>query len=420
MSEYTPRKQFLEFHQRPNRWACIVAHRRAGKTVACVMELLTRALASKKNRPQYAYLAPLFVQAKQIAWDYIKEYGRDIIKNKNESELYVDLINGARVFVLGADNPDRLRGLYLDGVVMDEYGDMKERVFSEVIRPALSDRKGWAVFIGTPKGENSFYDIYQESTRNKDWFSMILRASESGILDAEEIADMSLTMNENQLAQELDCSFNAAIQGAIYAKQLLEADRDGRITKVPYDPASEVFTAWDLGWGDSTTIWWLQFIGRELRWLDCYDASGEQLGHYVKIVKDKPYVYGGHYLPHDGAHGNIRGDSVSKQLAQMGLQNTVLQRESDVSVGIELLRQTIAYSVFDERNCASGLRALRQHQYKYDDTKKVYSKTPFHDWTSHYADAARYAAIAASQQKGGVSKQKPISMRIDVNSYMGV
>ena len=197
MTDYAPRKAFLKFHYREDRWACIVAHRRAGKTVACVMELLTRALASKKNRPVYAYLAPLYKQAKRVAWEYLKEYGAEVIVNKNESELYVDLINGARVYLLGADDPDMLRGLYLDGVVLDEYADMKHRVFAEVIRPALADRNGWAVFIGTPKGENSFYDIAQMEKNSDDWYYLELKASESGLLSDEEIRDMKAIMTED-------------------------------------------------------------------------------------------------------------------------------------------------------------------------------------------------------------------------------
>lgn len=202
--------------------------------------------------------------------------------------------------------------------------------------------------------------------------------------------------------------------GAVYAKQLTKACEEKRICKVPYDPVSEVFTAWDLGFGDSTAIWWLQFIGRELRWLDYYENSGEQLGHYAKIVKDKSYNYlkNGHFLPHDGAHGNIRGDSVSKQLTVLGISNTVLARETDINPGIELLRSTIAYSVFDEEKTKEGLFALEQYGYEWDADRSVFKSKPKHDWTSHAGDSARYAAIAASKVKAGLSKIKPVSMRM--------
>lgn len=194
--------------------------------------------------------------------------------------------------------------------------------------------------------------------------------------------------------------------GAVYAKQLAKAREDGRITRVPYDPGCEVFTAWDLGFGDATSIWWLQYVGRELRWLEYYENAGEQLDHYAQVVKSKPYNYArlGAYLPHDGAHGNIRGDSVSKQLTTLGVGNIVLTRETDIQPGIELLRQTIAYSVFDADKCKDGIHALENYGYEWDEDRAIFKSKPRHDWTSHAADSARYAAIAAGREKTGLVK----------------
>lgn len=217
-------------------------------------------------------------------------------------------------------------------------------------------------------------------------------------------------------------NFDTRRSGAVYAKQLQKARDEARITRVPYDPSTEVFTAWDLGFGDATAIWFLQFIGRELRWLDYYENSGEQLDHYTQIVKQKPYNYMkmGHFLPHDGGHGNIRGDSVSKQLFDMGLQNTVLTRETDINPGIELLRQTIAYSVFDADKCKEGIRCLENYAYEWDDERKVFKSKPAHNWTSHGADSARYAAIAASMTKAGLTTKKPDPFAVQSygSSYM--
>jgi phage terminase large subunit len=211
--------------------------------------------------------------------------------------------------------------------------------------------------------------------------------------------------------------------GAVYAKQLSKAREEQRVTRVPYDPSSEVFTAWDLGFGDSTAIWWLQFVGRELRWIDYYENNGEQLDHYAKIIKDRPYNYrrSGHYLPHDGGHGNIRGDSVSRQLTALGVGNVVLARETDITPGIELLRQTIAYSVFDAQKCRDGIHALESYAYEWDEDRQSFKPKPRHDWTSHAADSARYAAIAAGQVKAGLSTHTTsmkIPMRVS-GSYMG-
>jgi phage terminase large subunit len=195
--------------------------------------------------------------------------------------------------------------------------------------------------------------------------------------------------------------------GAIYAKQITKAREESRVTRVPYDPGSEVFTAWDLGFGDATAIWWLQFVGRELRWLDYYENSGEQLDHYAQVIKSKPYQYAvnGHYLPHDGGHGNIRGDSVSRQLITMGIGNVVLERETDITPGIELLRQTIAYSVFDADKCKDGLHALENYGYEWDEDKQIFKPRPLHNWASNGSDAARYAARAASMRKAGLVRR---------------
>ena len=382
--KYVPRQAFLPFHHRRNRWACIVAHRRAGKTVACVMELLTRALACNKTRPQYAYIAPLFVQVKQIAWEYLKEYGRDIIAHKNESELFVDLVNGARIYLLGADNPDRLRGLYLDGVILDEFADMKSRMFSEVIRPALADRNGWAVFIGTPKGENAFFDIYEASKTNPDWFSMILRASASGLLDANEIADMRKVMSEDQAAQELECSFSAAIQGAVYAKWIDEA----RCTKGIYDASLPVHTAWDLGYDDSTAILLWQRAGKEVRVIESYENSGQDIVHYCDFLKAKIYKYGDHFVPHDAANKLLAagGRSIVQQAHEQGIKMRVVSATSQQNQ-IEALRMVLGNTWFDIEQCKDALRALRQYQFEFDEEKNTFRSKPRHDWASHYADA---------------------------------
>lgn len=171
--------------------------------------------------------------------------------------------------------------------------------------------------------------------------------------------------------------------GAVYAKQMLKAREEGRICIAPHDPATEVFTAWDLGYGDSTSIWWLQWVGRELRWLEYYENAGEQIDFYAKIIKSKPYNYSTAYLPHDGGHGNIRGLSISQQLRNLGIKNYVLDRETSTTPGIDLLRQTIGFSVFDVKKCAEGIRCLESHAYKWDEDRGIFKDTPSHDWTSH-------------------------------------
>ena len=157
--KYRPRPIFADFHERKQRWSIVIAHRRAGKTVACINDLIIKAGLENKPNGRYAYIAPYHSQAKSIAWDYLLRYSQPLYRKHNQSELWVELVNGSRIRLFGADNPDALRGMYLDGVILDEYADMKPSVWGSVLRPLLSDRAGWAVFIGTPKGHNAFYDI---------------------------------------------------------------------------------------------------------------------------------------------------------------------------------------------------------------------------------------------------------------------
>src|SRR3979411_2110115 len=219
---------------------------------------------------------------------------RAIGASVHETELRVDYPNGGQVRLFGADNPDALRGIYLDGVVLDEYADMDPRVWSEVIRPALADRQGWAVFIGTPKGRNGFFDLWRRSQTEPGWVSMMFQASGTRLIPASELALARMDLSEEQYAQEFECSFDAAVIGSYYGKQLLRAELDKRISAVPYEPTAMVWTAWDLGIRDATAIWFAQVVGREIRIIDYYEAAGVDLGHYVREINARPYVYAGH------------------------------------------------------------------------------------------------------------------------------
>jgi phage terminase large subunit len=212
---YRPRPQFIPYHMRKERWAVIVAHRRAGKTVACVMDQIDAALRCPLPNPRTAYIAPLYKQAKDVAWTYAKEFTNAIPGVAvNESELRIDFPNGGRFRLYGADNPDALRGIYLDDCVLDEFADMRPRFLPTVIRPALSDRKGRLTVIGTPKGHNEFFDTYESAKVDPEWFYLMLRASETGLVDADELVSAAKLMSEAQYAQEYECSFEAAIEGS--------------------------------------------------------------------------------------------------------------------------------------------------------------------------------------------------------------
>jgi len=395
---YDPRRQFIGFHRRAERFACIVAHRRAGKTVACVQELLREARRCTKLRPRFAYLSPFLRQSKQVAWDYLRAAVAPVLPSQasvHETELRVDLCeNGGQVRLYGADNPDALRGLYLDGVVLDEYADMDPRVWSEVIRPALADRQGWAVFIGTPKGRNAFFELWRRAQAEPGWFALMLKASETGLIPQKELALARRDLTEDQYAQEFECSFEAAIVGAYYGAAMRQAEADGRIAGVPYDPAALVWTAWDLGIRDATAIWFAQIVGREIHLIDYYEASGVDLGHYVREVAAKPYAYAGHIVPHDARAKELgTGKSRLEVMERLGLKGITLAANQRIEDGINAARVTLPRCWFDAKKCARGLDALRLYRAEHDDKLGVLRPHPIHDWCSHAADAFRYLAM---------------------------
>lgn len=402
-SPYAPRKAFMGFHTRETRWAIAVAHRRAGKTVACVNDLIKSAATCAKGNPRFAYIAPQLNQAKDIAWSYLLEYtecfGPD--RKINASELWVELPNnGARIRIYGADNPDRLRGIYLDGAVLDEFGDMDPTVWTQVIRPALSDRKGWAVFIGTPKGKNTFHKLWVMADEDEDWFTLSLKASETRLLDQKELADARKMMSDDEYAQEYECSFEAAVRGAYYGPAMNEAEAAERITSIPYDPRLEVHTAWDLGMADSTVIWFIQTHGRETRFLDVLKGEGVGLDWYVKQLKERPYNYGNHYLPHDVEVRELgTGKSRLEVLGELGInRGVVVVPQMPVEDGIQAVRMLLPTCWFDKVKCKEGIEALRMYRREWDDKRQEFRLNPLHDWTSHYADAARYFALGHQER----------------------
>ncbi len=377
----------------------LVCHRRFGKTVLCIAELVDKALRCEKERPRFAYFAPLFRQAKQAAWDYLKLYTAPIPGVRIfESELRVDLPNGARIQLFGSDNPDAVRGIYLDGVVLDEYAQMPPRMFAEVIRPALTDRQGWAIFIGTPQGRNAFCELYEAAVADPDWYGALYKSSESGVLPTEELRQARRHMSDDQYNQEFECSFEAAIPGAYYGVLMREAMDDGRICSVPHDPAVGVETWWDLGIGDPTSIWFVQRVGMEIHVIDYYENHGEGIAHYAGILQEKQqkrrFVYTDDVLPHDAAAKSLQtGNTLAATLSELTGRDPIIMERSDVATGIEAARNLIQRAWFDKERCAKGIECLRQYRQQWDDKRQTFTNNPLHDWTSHGADAFRTGSM---------------------------
>lgn len=410
---YKCREVFKDFHRREQRWAVLVAHRRCGKTVACLNDLIRRAIKEGKRDGQYAYVAPYLSQSKNIAWSYLLRYAEPAIAKKNESELWVELDTGARIRLFGADNSDALRGIFLDGIVLDEYADMRPKVWGEIIRPLLADRKGWATFIGTPKGHNNFWEIYKQGSEDPNWFVKTLRASQTGLLDAEELADAAKMMDENQFLQEFECDFESAIVGAFYGKEMRQITDEGRIREIHHNPDYKVMTSWDLGFSDSTAIWFWQVIRGEIRMLDYHASNGQPVQFYIDLIqnraKERGYVYDTHYLPHDARAKTLASNkSVIQQLSeQIELKYFKIVPSLSVQDGIQATRLALQRMWFDFK-CDEGIECLRQYQREWDDDKRMFRDKPRHDWTSHGADAMRMCAVAWQEETKAVPKDTTI------------
>jgi hypothetical protein len=298
------------------------------------------------------------------------------------------------------------------------------RVWGEVVRPALSDREGAAVFLGTPAGHNHFFDLLETAKQqteegSEQWYWKVVKASESGLVKDTELQAAQDQMTPEQYEQEYECSFTAAIIGAYYAKLLTNADDDGRITQVPYDPAYPVHTAWDLGINDSTAIWFAQiFRGGAIHVIDYYENGGVGLQHYADVLNKKDYNYGDHLAPHDIEVRELgSGKSRIETAFSLGIRFKVIPRMK-VADGINAARMLIPKCYFDRDKCHEGLEMLRQYRQEYDERKKTFRDHPRHDFTSHSADAFRYLASGLENrtnytkppQQVAVSDYNPFSM----------
>lgn len=411
---YAPRDVFRSYHASNKRFSVTVAHRRCGKTVARLNRLIRAAVECKKLNPRFGYLCPYYVQAKEIAWAYLKHYTAPLAPlgiKYHEADLSITFgHNNATIRLYGAENAERMRGLYFDGIAPDEAQGISAVTLRTIIMPCLADRQGWLDLSGTPKGwENLLGEVVKIARNNPDeWFLQVLKASETGILPKSELDIQRRLMSENEYAQEYECDFDAAITGAVYGKQIAEMEAAGRVKAGLYDKTLKVHTAWDLGYDDNTSIWFFQQAGTEVRLIDCYEASVEDLPHYVEVLESKPYEYGNHYVPHDAANKLLAagGKSIVQQLHNMGVKTRIVAATTQQNQ-IEALRMVMRNMWIDPVTCESGLAALKQYQFEFDQDRKTFRNKPKHDWSSHYADACEIIGQVLRKDVQQKSPPKP-------------
>ena len=395
---YRPREDFKAFHFSGKRWSVMAAHRRSGKSVACVNHLIRRAL--EKPKSNYALIAPSYVMAKRISWEYVKEFSSPVAGTKfNEAELKVAFPNGSILYLLGSEHPDSLRGMALDGVVFDEYQLQPPEIFGEIIRPALADRRGFAVFIGTVLGKNFFYKLYESKKSDPDWFSLWLPASKSGILPQAELDDARKLMTEEEYMQEFELEPTAANRGAIFGKEMRWLRENGRIRDVPVESYAPVDTYWDLGVADYLVVTFMQSVGMERRIIDHYSTHSTSLAEVASELRKRGYNYGTHHLPHDAKQRELQTNVTREQFLRTALTGNVevVSRPRTKEESLDAFRLN-AKKLWISEKCDNLIECLEMYSQEWDEDLKVFKSVPKHDHYSHTADSVQLWALAESRK----------------------
>ncbi len=380
--------------------AVVIWHRRAGKDKT-VLQIVIKKMLERVG--SYYYFFPTYKQAKKILWDgmdrdgfrFLDHFPKELIDGKpNETEMKIKFRNGSLFQIIGTDNIDSVVGSNPIGCVFSEYSLQNPQAWS-FIRPILKENGGWALFVYTPRGKNHGYDLYQMAKKNPDWFSQVLTVRDTGVVSEADIQqERDEGMDEDLIQQEYYCSFEGSLQGAYYGKQMRLAEAEGRIGNVPYDEMMEVDTWWDLGIDDCLTIWFSQSVGREIRFIDYLEVSGEGFSYIAKELKDKPYVYGRHHLPFDAKVRELGTGKSRLEIAEsLGIRPIDIVDKLPIDEGINAARMIFGQCWFDAKKCERGIDALRSYHKEFDDERKIYKNKPEHDWSSHGADSFRYMAV---------------------------
>jgi phage terminase large subunit len=397
--------------------AIYVWHRRAGKDLEALNIIMHEAVFGAIGT--YWHIFPSYAQGAKSIWQetnskgrkYIDYIPKELIAKKNEKELKITLKNGSIYQIVGSDNPDSLRGAGIKGAVFSEFAEQDPRVWG-TIQPMLLENNGFAMFNFTPKGQNHAYELFKMAQKMPEvWHSEIKTAEETGVFTKEQLEQVkSEILSEGKTLdffnQEFLCSFNNPIEGAYYSKIIDDLEKQGRIGDYPWERRLPVYTFWDLGVGDATTIWFAQFIRNEIRIIDYIEDNNKGLDSYIKEVKDKPYIYQDHYAPHDIVVREFtNGKSRIETALELGLRFLITPKLS-VDDGINAVRAMLPKCFFNEATTRRGLLALKNYKKEFDNKNNTFKLQPKHDWASHGADAFRYLAISYSENIGQQQQQQ--------------
>lgn len=401
--------------QAGGRHAEAIWHRRSGKDEVALHHTACAAFERKAN---YWHMLPEYAQARKAIWDAVnphtgirridEAFPMELRSFTREQEMMIGFKSGSTWQVVGSDSYNKLVGATPAGIVFSEWA-IANPAARAYLRPILAENNGWQLYIGTPRGKNHAYKTYQTAKRSADSFAQILSARDTGVFSQarldEELAayidEHGEDVGRSLFEQEYMCSFDAAILGSFYGRELQTAEREGRITVVDVDEAVPVDVVFDIGWSDDTAIWFFQVVRGEIHVIDYYAANTQPIEHYAKLLADRGYSYRRDatgraiiWLPHDGWAKTFasNGRSSVEQFFEYGFH---CKRVPELSLqdGIQAARKALPRCWFDAEYTAEGLEALKLYRREYDADKKVFKDKPLHDWTSHAADSFRYLAI---------------------------
>jgi hypothetical protein len=392
--------------------ACLVWHRRAGKD-SSVLNYTSKAMFERVGN--YWHLFPKQTQARRAIWNGVDGEGHKIINRtfpkdlrirESQQEMLIEYANGSTWQLCGSDNYDGLVGSNPVGVVFSEWSLCDPRAW-DYIRPMLAENGGWAIFIYTARGKNHGYTLYEMAKRNENWHCELLtvddtkRADGTPVIGPEIIQEeKDAGMSDDMIQQEYYCSFEAAIPGAIYGREIAQAYKDKRICKLPIETSLPVHTAWDLGISnsDAMSIWFFQVYGKEVRLIHYYEEHNYGMEHYINYMhkfRDKHNIlWGEHLAPHDiEVRELMSGKSRRDQAREMGINFRTVTRPRRKAEGHQAVRMLFKQFWIDDNYAALGLSCLSEYQYEFDEKKKVYRDQPLHNAASHGADAVQTLAL---------------------------
>lgn len=425
------------------RYFCL-DHRRAGKDLNWFNIMQCKAA---QRVGTYAHIFPTLVEGRKVIWrgknrdgrkfldyipghrEFIRKQRRDCwVVGKREDEMMIELANESIYQVMGADDPDSVRGMGIVGIIFSEYAFYKGPEMWDIVRPMLAENGGWAAFITTPDGRNHGHSLHMMAKKNPKWYEETLPASYTKAVDESKIQDdRESGMSEEKIASEYECSYDLPVEGSFFGPEMVTMLEEGRIGKVPHQPDHPVDTYWDIGVSDAMVIWFAQTFGQRHHLIHVEWMTGQGLPQAIakaeEVARNRHFVFGKHLGPHDLKVRDVSTDFAKRRVEvarNLGFKFTVVPRQQNVQDGIDATRSLLSRTWIDEDNCQLGVDALRSYRRKKMEGivgprgEVLYGKDPEHNWASHFADGLRTGAMGLHIAREDKYRDRPPAPKIAI------